>query len=132
MEAVDPFAGLEPAAWALAALKRLEQDDVLAHRGTAAYHVRLAEIIRRYLGGRFHIPTLERTTYELLQDARLRLGQLAGAQASLRALLMSCDMVKFARLEPLPQASRELLDRARLFVEETRPRPPAENVVEGP
>ena len=128
---VDPFGGLEPAVWAVAALDTLERDDVLAHRGTVAFHVRLAEILRRYLGGRFHVPTLERTTHELLHDTVKHMGQLPGSRSRLRDLLTACDMVKFARLEPMPRASRELLGTTRLFVEETRPRSPVDAVAEG-
>ncbi len=128
---VDPFGGLEPAAWALAALDTLEREDVLAHRGTVAFHVRLAEILRRYLGGRFNVPTLERTTHELVHDTGRKMGRLPGSQSRLQVLLTSCDMVKFARLEPLPGASRELLGRTKLFVEETRPAPPVSVVAEG-
>jgi hypothetical protein len=128
---VDPFGGLEPAVWALAALDALERDDVLTHRGTVAFHVRLAEILRRYLGGRFHVPTLERTSYELLHDTGQLMGQFRGSRSRLRDLLTACDMVKFARLEPLPGASRELLSTARLFVEESRPRPRVDAAAEG-
>lgn len=128
---MDPFHGLEPAAWALAALASLERDDVLARRGTVAFHVRLAEILRRYLGGRFHVPTLERTTHELLGDTKKQMGQLPGPRSRLHDLLAACDMVKFARLEPRPEVARELLDVSKLFVEETRPVLPVSAEAEG-
>jgi hypothetical protein len=127
--AVDPFGGLGPAAWALAALDTLERDEVLAHVGTVAFHVRVAEILRRYLGGRFLVPTLERTTFELLSDAKKQMGHLAGPRSRLQDLLTVCDMVKFARLQPQTEASLELLDGSRLFVEETRPALPVQGEV---
>lgn len=129
--AVDPFGGLDPAAWALAALDTLARDDILARGGTVVFHVRLADILRRYLGGRYNVPTLERTTSELVYDAGAQMERLPGSRSSLRDLLMACDLVKFARRKPLPGVSRELLGRTRIFVEETRPRPPVETAVSG-
>jgi hypothetical protein len=120
---VDPFAGLGPAQWALDALDRLVQQDVLGRKGTAHYHVSLADIVRRYLGGQFHIPTLERTTNELLRDAEARLRQLPGTRERLRHVLGSCDLVKFARLQPVAEESLALARAASELVEETRPRP---------
>jgi hypothetical protein len=119
---VDPFAGLGPARWALDALDELVKNDVLGKQGTARYHVRLAEIVRLYLGGQFQIPTLERTTRELLRDAEATLRPLPGTRERLRHVLGSCDLVKFARLEPASAESLQLAQLAGDLVEETRPR----------
>jgi hypothetical protein len=123
---VDPFAGLGPAAWALDALDRLVAKDILGRKGTAVYHVRLAEIVRLYLGGQFHIPTLERTTAELMLDAETSLRPLPGTRERLRHVLSACDLVKFARLEPGVEESLTLARTACELVEETRPRQPTQ------
>jgi hypothetical protein len=90
----------------------------------------LADIVRRYLGGQFHIPTLERTTVELLRDAEARLRPLPGTRERLRHVLQSCDLVKFARLEPVSGESLALVREACELVEETRPRAQANPVDE--
>lgn len=121
--AVDPFAGLGPAGWALDALDRLIKTDVLSRKGIEFYHVRVAEIVRLYLGGQFHIPTLERTTEELLRDAEAALRPLPGTRDRLRQVLASCDLVKFARQEPGREEALALARTASDLVAETRPRP---------
>ena len=41
-----------------------------------------------------------------------------------------CDLVKFAKLRPAPDACRDILEAARAFVDQTQPR--VDQVVEGP
>jgi hypothetical protein len=117
----DPFGGLSPAAWALQALDQLIQDNFLGRHGAEAYHVRLSEIVRRYLDGQFGLEALERTTSEILFGVESRLRPIGGARARLRRVLSACDLVKFAGQRPGESEALALTRTARRFVEETRP-----------
>lgn len=106
--------------WALQKLAALSGSDMLAAGHWLEYHVILSEVLKEYLARRYGIPTLERTTSEVLAEAReRRLG--GGLVADLRSVLEPCDLVKFARRQPARADSEATLGRARAFVETTRP-----------
>jgi hypothetical protein len=127
---IDPFDGMSPAAWALQALERLIQEDTLGRQGAEAYHVQLADIVRRYLTGQFRMDALEHTTTEILRSVEDRLRPLPRTRTRLRQVLSGCDLVKFARLLPDSADALALARTARQFVEETRP--PESPVTEAP
>jgi hypothetical protein len=82
-------------------------------------HTNLANVLRTYLAERFDLDTLRRTTGELM-DALAPSSVLSAEQtATLRSLLESCDLAKFAGASPPVEECREALQRARAFVEET-------------
>lgn len=74
----------------------------------------LAAIVREYVRDRFDVPSLERTSEELVA-----VPQLAAHCAHLAAILSVCDAVKFARAAPSAEDGAEGLDRAEAFVRET-------------
>jgi hypothetical protein len=86
-------------------------------------YFQLSEVIREYLGARFKFPALEMTTEELMDHLPRRVprgvvvGEIAG-------WLATCDLVKFAKLQPPPGDARGALETAIRIVESTRPRPP--------
>jgi hypothetical protein len=116
---------LAPHEWALQELDRLAASGILAGGRWLDYHVTLAEVIKEYMTRGFGIPTLERTTSEVLSGARAaRLP--SGLIADLRSLLEGCDQVKFARHRPQRPEAEALLERARGLVVASRPaEPPA-------
>ena len=103
------------------ALARLEASDLLERGEIKEYHILASEIIRTYIEGRFSVYALEMTTGEVVEG-------LQGVDLSeddVRAfeeLANRCDLVKFAKLWPAPDACRDLLVAARAFVEQTQPR----------
>ncbi|MCH2153325.1 MAG: hypothetical protein MK089_08295 [Phycisphaerales bacterium] len=102
--------------------------DALAHSGLLQeadmqrFYVRLTDILRHYIEGRFGLKAPKATTPEFLtamsQGDLLTLAQ----QQSLDQFLRSADMVKFARHEPSIETGEAALQQARSFVEETAPR----------
>ena len=85
----------------------------------------LSEIVRGYLGRRLAFNALDLTSDELL--ARLQLRKLPGLD--LRAFEEDVrwqDLVKFAKVEPLPEEFRRSIAQAEELVRRTRPPPPAE------
>ncbi len=103
---------------ALEALDELERSQLLARGEVKAWHVRVSEIVRTYVEGQLEVPALEMTTGEVV--AGLRAAALGGAIAdAFRDFLARCDLVKFAKLRPGADASREVLGLARELVEMT-------------
>jgi hypothetical protein len=122
-------------------------------------YFQLSEVLREYLGARFAFRALEMTTEELVDRLSSRattlMGTLGGspnppamgsggqsppAPHAIRGVvvgeiagwLASCDLVKFAKLQPAPGDARGALETAIRIVESTRPRPPSNPVAAPP
>jgi hypothetical protein len=102
------------------ALDRLEASDLLQRAEIKEYHIRVSEIIRTYVEGRFDVFALEMTTGEVMEGLR-ETGLDDDVLAAFDGFLSRCDLVKFAKLRPAPDASRRVLDTARELVDRTRP-----------
>jgi len=83
----------------------------------------VSDAVRLYLEERFGLRAPERTTEEFLTD-------LSGSSAltelqkdSLKDFLSACDIVKFAKYEPLLPELEKLYNSALRLIEETEPRP---------
>ncbi len=86
------------------------------------WFVELSSVVRRYVEGRFRLRAPELTTEEFLGEAR-RLAELATADRELLGrFLAQCDQVKFAGYRPGEDESLGVLQLARGFVRDTRPR----------
>ncbi len=100
---------------ALEALDELERSSLLERGLVKTWHVRVSEIIRTYVEGQLEVPALEMTTREVaagLRDAALGSRITDG----FHTFLARCDLVKFAKLRPRADTSRELLEAARSLV----------------
>ena len=111
------------------ALDALEAAGLLERGEIKTYHIRLSDILRVYIEGRFGVGAMEMTTGEVL-DGLLRTDADRGAVADVRRLLDRCDLVKFAKLRPALPECRELFPLARRVVDvtaivEPAPAPPA-------
>lgn len=106
------------------ALDALEAAGLLERGEIKTYHIRLSDIVRVYVEGRFRVDAMEMTTGEVL-DGLLRTDADRGAVADVRRVLDRCDLVKFAKLRPAIPECRELLPLARRVVEITAPVEPA-------
>jgi hypothetical protein len=107
---------------ALEALAALERTQLLERGQVKEYHIEASDILRTYAGARFGVDALEMTTHEALEaldaanaDARFREG--------LGAFLAQCDLVKFAKVRPGPEASRQVLELGRKVVLDSVPAP---------
>ncbi|MYH53292.1 MAG: hypothetical protein F4139_10125 [Gemmatimonadetes bacterium] len=103
---------------ALEALRALEKSSLLERGQVKEYHVRISEIIRRYIEGQLEVPALELTTREVADGMR-RAALGAPITEAFRGFLERCDLVKFAKLRPGADDSRELMGRARELVRTT-------------
>ena len=103
---------------ALEALRALEKSSLLERGQVKEYHVRISEIIRRYIEGQFEVPALELTTGEVADGMR-RAVLGAPITEAFQGFLERCDLVKFAKLRPGVEDSRELMGRATELVRMT-------------
>ena len=108
---------------ALEALDALERSGLLEDGQIREFHIRVSEILRRYVEARFRVPALEMTTGEVLAGLDSA-GVDRALREELRRFLGQCDLVKFAKAEPGEDASRKVLHRGRQIVERSAPRRP--------
>jgi len=80
----------------------------------------VSSTLRIYLEERFQLHAPERTTEEFLIELQSSPALNAEQKKSLQGFLQSCDLVKFARLEPNETTLRELHDAALRLVDETQ------------
>ena len=104
---------------ALADLEALLAKNLPAGGEIKQYYIEISEIIRRYIEGRFFIPALEETSFEILseihnQQLEEKIFQL------LNDFLNLCDLVKFAKYIPGQQEHDTSAEMARRFIEETK------------
>jgi hypothetical protein len=123
LEAV-PEVRFPPDYTALRELERIAGLGLVERGEFKSYYTFIADVVRRYLGERFHVETMDRTTHELLDDlTRHRI-----AVDGLDVLLNEADLVKFAKFRPDAATALRAIDAARVIVIATTPReiaPPA-------
>jgi hypothetical protein len=108
---------------ALAELDALarEREALITAGAYQDYYLRLTEIAKRYLGARFGFEALDRTTEEI-QDLLGR-GHVKVEPLDPKVVitfLQDCDLVKFARLAPPEEETRDALQLVREMVERTK------------
>jgi hypothetical protein len=120
--APEPEPPLPPADWARRELDRLEAEDLPRRGEVDGFFVRLSDIVRTYIEGRYAIAAPDRTTQEFLREASAH-PDLAGDRAlDLGRFLRTADMVKFAAARPPEDACAAAMRDMRRFVEQTAPR----------
>ena len=82
------------------------------------YYLELSEIIKRYLGQKLNILSLERTTEEFVRDLRKTSLPLPDFEV-VREFLTDCDLVKFAKYHPSPEEIQSILQQAIQLIDST-------------
>jgi hypothetical protein len=79
-----------------------------------AFYIAFSEIVRRLIAAGIAIPTAERTTEEILGDARKSPDPPVSSRelAAMEKLLLQSDLVKFAKSLPSPEESRQAIEAA--------------------
>lgn len=104
---------------ALEKLEALKQQKLWQQGEVKAYHSALSEIIREYLENRFDIVALEATTDEIVE--KMKIFAVAKEQkTALQELLELADLVKFAKVNPLPDEHERSYKIAYEFVMATK------------
>jgi hypothetical protein len=109
---------------ALEELERLAASPLLERGEVKEFHIRVSEILRVYVEGRFQVPALEMTTFDTIAGMD-RAGIDPSVTGTFRDFLHRCDMVKFAKHRPPAEICQETLALGRSLVETTIPEPAA-------
>lgn len=105
---------------ALRALDELKAKKLWQAEKQKLYYSELTEIIRQYIEDRFHIPTFERTSYELLESIRTQKLLSQDLFDELKQTLSLADLAKFAKYKPLPDENDLSLKNSYKLVEVTK------------
>lgn len=101
------------------ALAALEKKDYLRSGQIKAYYIELSGIVRRYIENRFNIRAPEMTTEEFLMKVKEDDALSVEQKGLLREFLESCDLVKFAKYEPVEQEAALSMSSAKRLIEQT-------------
>jgi hypothetical protein len=99
-------------------LLRIETLGLIERGQIKEHYTEVSDVLRRYIGQRYHIMTLELTTAELVEtmtDTRIESEYIDCVQS----FLEECDLVKFAKHVPPREEMEMLIPRARAFVDAT-------------
>lgn len=112
---------LPPHVIALQELEQLKEAQLWQHDKVKDYYTRLTDIIRNYIEDRFALPAMEQTTYEIITAFTQRKNLVDEvSMKDLKEILELADLVKFAKLTPLPDDNHSSLNHAYHFVEQTK------------
>jgi hypothetical protein len=105
---------------ALRQLEKLKEQKLWNTDNHKHYYTLLTDIIRYYIEGRFCVPAMEQTTYEIISS--IRQGELIKTELieKLQDTLSLADLVKFARFKPEISENETCLDFGFCFVNETK------------
>ena len=84
-----------------------------------SYYTQLTDIVRAYLNGRYGVNAMEMTSDEIM-GAAAALQMSDKNRRDLRAILLTADLVKFARHVPAGEENENLYYAAYYFVEDTK------------
>jgi hypothetical protein len=104
---------------ALEELKKLESERLWQQGLVKQYHSRLTDIIRTYIEHRFGIIAMEMTTGEIMQAVRNMHFDSTAAEKLSHTLTLA-DMVKFAKVQPLPGENELSMQQSYEFVTMTK------------
>ncbi len=112
---------LPPHVIALQDLDKLKEAQLWQHDKVKDYYTRLTDIIRNYIEERFGLPAMEQTTYDIISAFVQRKNLIDDvSMKDLREILELADLVKFAKLTPLPDDNHMSINHAYQFVDLTK------------
>lgn len=106
--------------WARKELKKLEEEKLWQKDEVKLYYSRLTDILRMYLEYRYGWYAMESTTEEI-QSGMNNYYLKEKAKENLLSILRTGDLVKFAKLLPLPDENLRAMDNAYTFIDFTEP-----------
>ncbi len=115
---------IPPHTEAMEALKQLDKEKLWQKGLVKEFHIRLTEIIRRYIERRFGIPALEMISNEIIQSLENEISLDTGLTSKLHRSFEISDLVKFAKYNPISDENNFCFKTALEFVEATIPTAP--------
>lgn len=119
---VDEASLLPPRELAIRELQRLTASDLLKHDRFKAFYIAISGIIDRLLHGALGVPTVERTTGEIMRDLRERAPGTPLVPAAAE-FYQACDLVKFSRHVPGDAENSAIITAAYRLVDLAAPEP---------
>ncbi len=113
---------IDPYAEAMAALGRLRASRMAESGKEKEYYTTLIDILRRYLDLRFGINAMEMSSTQILASLRHN-NETRGDQPRIKQILDLADIVKFAKVRPMPDDNIKSFNTVEQFVESTKPVP---------
>lgn len=104
---------------ALSDLEKLRVSGLWKSGQIKEYHTILTDILRVYLEQKLGIPAIEMTTDQILDIYSEQKNMPISTREKLQQILVTADMVKFAKSEPLPNEHDRSMSYALSFVQET-------------
>jgi len=99
------------------AIERLLARKLVEQGQFKQFYLELSEIIKRFLGSKLGVHSLERTTEEFTRD--LRAVSVPSAQyRMIREFLEDCDLVKFAKYRPGTEEVEQIIARSRSMIDD--------------
>jgi hypothetical protein len=99
------------------AIERLLARKLVEQGQFKQFYLELSEIIKRFLGSKLGVHSLERTTEEFTRD--LRAVSVPSAQyRMIREFLEDCDLVKFAKYRPGAEEVDQILARSKSMIDD--------------
>ncbi len=116
LPAIDPLDAAE------AELRNLTSGGLPDQGLVKQFYVALSEIVRKILEAGVEIPTLERTTAEIMEElsGALKSGEERENLRLVEVMLTDCDLVKFAKYKPSADETRTTVERAFRILRECR------------
>jgi len=111
---------LPPHIIALQDLDKLKEEKLWQKGEIKEFYSRLSDIMRIYLENRYQIPAMEYVSSETMQSFNKILQQEDMLSEMLEGILLTSDIVKFAKGDPLPAENQGNLDNAYLFIGQTK------------
>ena len=109
-----------PAARALGELDRIERLDLPSERRFKEHYTLVSDCLRVYMRGQFGILTQEMTTIQITEE--LEAAPITASDIrDVSGILGESDLVKFARLLPVPEEAAETVNESRRVVREMTP-----------
>jgi hypothetical protein len=119
-QAETPAPSEEPHVEAIKALEKLHHEKLWQNNKHKLYYTRLTDILRRYMERRWGVAAMEMASGEILAAAREQ-GVEGASLNSLKEILRSADLVKFAKHTPPPEENEAAYTKSYYFVENTKP-----------
>ena len=110
---------LLPHELALSELEKLRIKKLWQGGRIKEYHSELTDILRRYLENRFSVMALEMTSQEIMDSITTQNNIHSDSVEKLDHILAIADLVKFAKMQPLPVENDTSLENAVAFVLDT-------------
>lgn len=108
---------------ALEALQQMRCERIWQRGQGKEFQTQLTDVLRTYIERRFGIATMECTSTEILENLIVLQHEQPQEYAKLHRILQMADLVKFAKLVPLPEVHEHALTQSEAFVRATAQQP---------